>query len=301
MRPLRSSEQPGSTLIVGASGQVGYHLALAAERRGLPWSGTFHANARPGLQALDLCDPVAVMQLVRAVKPAYVLAPAAVANVDRCELHARTAYEVNVLGTGRLVEAANEVGAVIVYFSSDYIFDGMDGPYEEHAPANPISQYGLQKLSAEHLIAQWAAESLVVRTTVVYGPEPQRKNFVYRMLAALRDGQEIAVPVDQVGTPTYAPALADAVFDLLAAGVRGVINVAGRELVRRDEFARAVATAFGENPTLVRAMPTSALRQPARRPLNGGLCSDLAERRLGRELPGYVEGLERMSTEGIRA
>jgi len=236
---------------------------------------------------------------VRAADPAYVLVPAAATHVDRCELEAQMAYEVNVVGTSHLVDAANEVGAVIVYFSSDYIFDGADGPYDERATANPISQYGLQKLSAEHLIAQRATEALIVRTTVVYGPEPQGKNFIYRLLAALHKGQEIAVPVDQVGTPTYAPALADAVFDLLAAGARGVINVAGSELVTREEFALEAARAFGEDPSLVRSVFTSELGQAALRPLNGGLRSDLAEERLGRELPGYVEGLRHLAGEGV--
>jgi dTDP-4-dehydrorhamnose reductase len=155
----------------------------------------------------------------------------------------------------------------------------------------------VQKLTAEHLILQRAEEALIVRTTVVYGPEPQGKNFIYRLLAALRKGQEIAVPVDQIGTPTYAPALADAVFDLLTAGARGVINVAGRELVTREKFAREAASAFGEDPALVRPVFTSELGQAALRPLHGGLSSELAERCLGRELPGYIEGLRRLNLE----
>jgi dTDP-4-dehydrorhamnose reductase len=292
-------EQRGaSVLIVGASGQVGHHLALAAERRGLSWSGTFHANPRPGLRALDVRDAGAVARMVREAAPAYILVPAAATHVDCCELEAHSAYEVNVLGASHLVDAANEVGAVLVYFSSDYIFDGADGPYDELATANPISRYGVQKLSAEHAISQRSLEALIVRTTVVYGPEPQRKNFVYRLLEALRKGQEIAVPVDQAGTPTYAPALADAVFDLLAARARGVINVAGSELVTRDAFAREAASAFGEDPALVRSVLTRELRQAAPRPLKGGLSSDRAERRLRRRLPGYVEGLKWLAAEG---
>jgi dTDP-4-dehydrorhamnose reductase len=293
---------PGGTrgataLIVGASGQVGYHLGLSADRRELSWSGTFHGTLRRGLQALDVRDARAVARVTRALRPAYILAPVAVSNVDRCELEASTTYRVNVLGIGHLVEAANEAGATIVYFSSDYIFDGADGPYDEHAPTNPLSQYGLQKLSGEHLVLQRAHEALIVRTTVVYGHEPQGKNFVYRLLDALRRQDEIAVPVDQIGTPTYAPALADAVFDLLAAGVRGVVNVTGRQLATREEFAREAASVFGEDPGLVQPVLTSELGQVARRPLRGGLRSELAEESLGRVLPGYAEGLRSFSAE----
>jgi dTDP-4-dehydrorhamnose reductase len=290
-----------SMLIVGASGQIGHHLARSADRRGIPWRGTFHANPHPGLEALDVRDGAAVARIVRAIDPSFVLVPAAATHVDRCELEARAAFEVNVVGASHLVDAANAVGATIVYFSSDYIFDGVDGPYDERANANPTSRYGLQKLSAEHLIAQRAADALVVRTTVVYGPEPQGKNFIYRLLAALHKGQQIAVPADQIGTPTYAPALADAVLDLLAAGVRGVVNVAGSALVARDELAREAARAFGENPALVRPVATTELGQAALRPLNGGLRSGLAEARLGRELPGYAEGLRSLAGEGVLA
>src|ERR1700760_299655 len=286
-----------SALVVGASGQVGHHLGLAAERRGLPWRGTFYSCPAAGLEQLDMRDATAVSQMVRRLSPEFLIVPAAAANVDRCERAPGETYDVNVRGTRNIVDAANEAEATVVYFSSDFVFDGVTGPYDESEPTNPISQYGLQKLSAEHVVLQCAREALIVRTTVVYGHEPQRKNFIYRVLASLRRGQRIAVPDDQVGTPTYAPVLADAVFDLLQAGARGVINVAGRELVTREGFARAAASAFGEGPALVHPTATAALEQAARRPLNAGLRSEFAERCLGRPLPGYLEGLRRMSME----
>jgi dTDP-4-dehydrorhamnose reductase len=286
---------PGaSVLIAGASGQIGHHLALAAERRGLTWSGTYNEHFLPGLHALDLRDAAAVARIVRLTAPTYVLVPAAASSADRVEREESASYGVNVLGIGNLVDAANEVDATIVYFSSDYIFDGADGPYGELAPACPISRYGMQKLIAEHLILQRAEKAMIVRTTIVYGWEPQGKNFIYRLLAALRTGEEIAVPADQIGTPTYAPVLADAVYDLLATDIHGVINIAGRQLAKRDEFARAAARAFGEDPDLIKPVLTSELGQAAPRPLRAGLCADVAEELLGRELPGYEEGLRRM-------
>lgn len=296
--PIRS--RPTAVLIVGASGQVGHHLALAGELRSIAWSGTYNTNPQPGLRALDIRDAGAVSSAVRMARPEYILAPAAAAHVDRCEQEPRMAAEVNVLGIGNLVDAANEVGATLVHFSTDYIFDGLDGPYDERAAPNPISRYGLQKLIAEHLVMHRANEALIVRTTVVYGSDPQGKNFVYRLLAALRAGREIAVPEDQIGTPTYAPTLADAVLDLLVAGARGVVNVAGGQLVARDEFARETARVFGEDPALVRPVPTAELGQAARRPLRAGLRCEFTERCLGRELPGYMAGLRRMSSaEGM--
>jgi dTDP-4-dehydrorhamnose reductase len=295
MMPVHASDI--SALIVGASGQVGHHLALSAERRGQPWMGTFHAHPLPGLLQLDVRDAPAVARAVREAAPRYLLVPASATNVDRCEQDPRAAYAVNVGGVSHLVEAANEAGAVIVYFSSDYVFDGEHGPYDEKVPANPISRYGLQKLIAEHMIMQRAREALIVRTTVVYGWERQGKNFIYRLLDALREGREIAVPSDQIGSPTYAPALADVVFDLLAQDARGVVNVAGRELAGRDEFAREAARVFGADPALVRSITTAELGQPAPRPLRAGLRVEIAERRLGRQMLGYTDGLRQMLAE----
>jgi dTDP-4-dehydrorhamnose reductase len=289
-----SRERGASALIVGASGQVGHHLALAADRRNLGWRGTFHGHPDPRLDALDVRDPDAVTRVVLEVQPDYVLIPAAQAHVDRCEIDAESAHQVNVVAVGYLVEAANEVGATVVHFSTDYIFDGTGGPYDEFATANPLSRYGIQKLAAEHLIMQRACDALIVRTTIVYGEDPQRKNFICRLVSALCGGQEVEVASDQISTPTYAPALADAVFDLLAAGARGVFNIAGRHSVARDEFAREAARVFGVDPKLIRSRPTFKLNQLARRPLRAGLCVDLAERHLGWELPGYSDGLRQM-------
>jgi dTDP-4-dehydrorhamnose reductase len=288
-----------TVLIVGASGQVGHHLAQATDRRGLAWTGTFHANPQRGLQQLDVRDAAAVRRTVRLTRPEYILAPAAATHVDRCERAAEATYRVNVIGTRNLADAANEVGATLVHFSSDYVFDGLAGPYDEYALPSPLSTYGFQKLIAEHVVMQCCREALIVRTTVVYGPELQGKNFIYRLLAALRRGEQVTVPKDQLGTPTYAPTLADAVLDLLACETRGVVNVAGREIVARDEFARHAARVFGEDPGLVRSVATADLGQIAARPLRAGLRTELTERRLGRDLLGYTEGLRRMAASSV--
>ena len=290
---------PGArdVLVVGGSGQVGYHLLHAAEQRGVPALGTFNTTAAAGLRQLDVRDAGAVQRLVREIAPATILMPASATNVDRCEEQPQAAYEVNVVGLASVIAAANAAGATLVYFSSDYIFDGRAGPYDERSPANPICHYGAQKLIAEHLVLAQAKDALIVRTTVVYGWEPQGKNFVNRLLRAFAAGERIAVPSDQIGSPTYAPDLADATLDLLAYGVRGIVDVVGRELAARDELARETACVFGCDPALVQAVPTSALGQAAARPLNAGMLVELAERRLGRELVGYTAGLRRMLTE----
>ncbi len=287
-------------LVVGASGQVGGFLCSELQARGESFAGTYNSYATPGMLPLDVRDAGAVAEVFGRVAPRVVLLPASLTHVDHCEQHPDDAYAANVAGAAHVARHAAESGARLVYFSSDYVFDGLAGPYREDAVARPLNVYGWQKLAAEHFVATNVPDALIVRTTVVYGREPQGKNFVARLVQTLGQGGRMRVPDDQVGSPTYAPDLAGAVLDLVAAGRSGVLNVAGRERASRYDFAVAAARAFGVDERLLDPVPTSALAQPARRPLDAGLDVARAERLLGRALTGYVEGLRRVAMEAPR-
>jgi dTDP-4-dehydrorhamnose reductase len=285
-------------LVIGASGQVGHHLTRAAESRGHDVVATRWRTPLAGAESLDIRDGGAVARLVAEISPAVVYLPAYFANVDACELDPASAYETNVVGVANVVEAANRAGAKLVFFSSDYVFDGSAGPYREDNLPHPLSAYGRQKLIGEHVVATRAADWLVVRTTGVYGWEPQAKNFVCGILAAFGRNETVQVPYDQIGTPTYAPGLAQATLELATRGATGVYNVAGSGLVARDAFARAAAEAFGYDPRLVTPVATADQGRPAPRPLRAGLVVDKAAAELGAELfPDYRVGLERMRAE----
>ena len=170
--------------------------------------------------------------------------PAALTNVDFCETHSDSSYEINVLGAVNVVRSADHVDAKLVYFSSDYVFDGFNGPYAEVDPANPICEYGRHKLLSEHYVALHARRYLIVRTTVVYGWESQRKNFIVRLADRLRRGERVQIPMDQVGSPTFVSNLAEAVVELIALDVQGLFHLAGPQLVTRYDFAVAAARVF---------------------------------------------------------
>ncbi len=283
-------------LIVGASGLVGG--ALMAEFAGVgEVVGTFHRFAAEGLHPLDVTDALAVAACVGRRAPRVVLQPASLTNVDFCETHPAEAWRINVEGTRHLAAAAAQVGAVHVFFSSDYVFEGTAGPYSEDDPPNPQSVYGRSKWAAEQVIRELNPDHLIVRTTVVYGWEQQGKNFVIRLLRSLDQGQEVRVPRDQVGSPTYAPDLARAVRELVQKSCRGIYNLAGGELVGRYDFALAAARTFGLRSDLIRPVATNDLDQPAPRPLQGGLKVDKALSLLEAPLLGYQEGLETMRKE----
>jgi dTDP-4-dehydrorhamnose reductase len=284
-------------LVIGATGLVGAPLVRAVARAGLPASGTRLSFDAPDAQPLDIRDRARVIALVADLAPEVVYLPAAIANVDACEERPQEAWLTNVSGLCNVVQAANRVGAVLVFFSTDYIFDGTSGPYLEDDPARPIGEYGRQKVIGEQHVALHAREFLIVRTTVVYGWEHRGKNFVTSLLATIARGNEVRVPVDQVGTPTYAPNLAEVVVGLVATGVRGVVNVAGPDRVSRLALANEAAAVFGLDPGLVVPTSTRDLGQRAARPLEAGLVVDRVRGLSAVPLVGYHEGLRMMAAE----
>jgi len=282
-------------LVIGASGQVGGYLFRTLKNAGEDVEGTYHSFHISGLQRLDIRQEVRVQELIAATSPDIVYLPAAQSNVEYCEVSADDAHRTNIHGLRHVVRAVNDIGATIVFFSSDYIFDGKAGPYREDDAPHPINVYGWQKLAGEHYIALHAADYLVVRTTVVYGWERQGKNFVCHLLRRLRSGSMIHVPTDQVGNPTYAPNLADAVAELAIEGIQGVYHIAGPDRVSRYEFACEAARAFGLDSTLIWPTLTVNTRQRALRPLEAGMVVDKAVARLTTPLVGYQEGLKIMA------
>lgn len=286
-------------LVIGASGQVGGHLLREGLKQGLPMRGTYHTHAVPGLLSLDIRDQDAVVTMMKDLRPSVVYLPAAYVNVDACELHPEETFLTNVHGTLHVLRAANDQGAKLVYFSSDWIFDGTSGPYREEDVANPLSEYGRQKVIAEHAVALHAADALIVRTTVVYSWEHQGKNFIVRLLRTLQTGETLNVSEDQIGNATYAPNLVQAVFDLVLQEARGVFHVCGPERTSRYAFAVEAARVFGFSEDQIRPVPTEQLKQAARRPLNAGMIVDKALSCLSVPLVGYREGLRAMMRESV--
>ena len=284
-------------LVIGASGQVGEHLMRYLQSAGYPAAGTYYPDPQPGLLPLDIRDQRTVAVLLDQIRPEIIYLPAALTNVDYCELHPDESYVTNVLGTCHIAREAERIGAKLVFFSSDYVFDGASGPYTETDPVHPICEYGRQKVLGEHYISLHLSNNLIVRTTVVYGWESQGKNFVQRLLSALRVGARISVPVDQIGTPTYAPNLAQAVVELATNDAVGLYHVAGPELIDRYGFAVAAAQAFGYTASaLIQPVVTADLNQAAPRPLSAGMRVDKALEILQTKLMDYREGLQAMAS-----
>jgi dTDP-4-dehydrorhamnose reductase len=263
-------------LVLGAGGQVGRHIVSALTHHDVRSSTR---NGRDGSISVDVADIEALRRVVRDVRPDGIVNAAADAYVERCEREPEATRRVNVAPVRVLAAEASRLGATLVVFSSEYVFDGSREKCGEDDPMRPINEYGAQKAEIEQLTRS-VERHLVCRTSGVYAAENARKNFVWQVVDALRAGRRFRAPHDQLVTPTYAPSLAQAIAQLLERGSVGTFHVAGPRIVPRDAFAREIAGAFGLDPGLIDPVATAELGLSAARP-RVGLSDDKLRRTLG--------------------
>ena len=278
----------GRALVIGGSGQIGGWLLRILKERGYDTVGTYNSVAYAGLTHLDAANLETAAQWVEAQKPDVVFYPAGFTWVDGCERDPARARAANLEQPLNIAQAASKSGAKFVYFSTDYIFDGVSGPYTETSPTNALSAYGQAKLEAEHVLAEALGDQLLTaRTSWVFGPETQGKNFSYQLAKTLSAGKTLECPSDQISSPSYGPDVARAVVALVEAGHSGLIHVAGPEVMGRVAFAQGIARGFGLDTSLIVGKTTAELGQGAPRPLNGGLLTP----RLDLLAPGIMRPL----------
>ena len=284
------------TLVIGGSGLVGQYLLRELGALG-EVKGTFHSQKQEGLIELDLTQTRKIEELIHGLRPQTVLLAAALTNVDACEEDETRSYQINVDGLRQVAQMAKEIDAQLVYFSTDYVFDGTAGPYREEAAPHPINVYGRHKLAAENFIRENVPRHLIVRTSGVYGWERAGKNFVLQLLHRLRARQRAKVFTDQWGTPTYARDLAEAVRALVETGANGLFHVAGADFVSRLELGQAVARTFGLEGQLLEGVTSAEIAQKAKRPLRGGLRTEKLAVAIGQPARRLAESLAQMRSD----
>lgn len=224
-------------------------------------------------EELPVEDRHRVMQLLVPAKPDLILHCAAMTSVDGCEEDPDLAFRVNASGTGSVARAAKECGALLVYLSTDYVFDGeKEEPYHEFDGTNPISVYGASKLAGEEQ-ARLAPDHLIVRTSWVFGAPG---DYVTRSLEALGNGKTVGAVVDRTSTPTFVGHLAERLVPVVLTGRRGVVHLGGPVVTTWFELlsrAREIGTLSGE----VTEQKSGDLALPAPRPANSALRSVVLE------------------------
>lgn len=284
-----------SVLVVGASGFAGSYLYKQFGLAKWDVSGTCHDHPMEGLHKLDITNKEAVFEMLGRIRPDVVCIPAAVPNVEYCEDYPVETAKVNVDGIIYTAQACKGISAKIVFFSTDYLFDGKkNGLYSEDDTPNPINVYGKQKLMAEHGIREATDDHIIARTTGIYGWEARGKNFVERLIRTLARGEDIRVPTDQFSSPTYVVNLSAMIADLVTNDLTGVFNVCGDEVMDRYRLSCLAAEVFGLDASLIKPVKTSELNQKATRPLMAGMKTEKIKRSIDTAPVSAREGLEMM-------
>jgi dTDP-4-dehydrorhamnose reductase len=283
-RPHPHGVRAPSALVIGASGLLGGAFHHALVERGHAAIGTYRSRPRPGLRPLDLAAGVA--GLLDEPSLELVVMASALTHVDYCESHPDEAHARNVEDVRVVVEHCRSRNTPLIFFSTDYVFDGREGPYAEDAPTRPLSVYGRTKLAAEEVVRTFP-RSLAVRITNAFDIGFDDRNFVHRCITHLRDRRPLVVPSDQLATPAYATWIASQCMTLIERGAilepdsPRLLHAGCDELVSRGELARRIAARLDADPSLLEERPTAALGQAAPRPLRGGLRNDRWRRLLG--------------------
>ena len=308
-------------LIIGAFSQVGSSLLNNLYNKSEEVVGTYNTtnlsnsfyNELPYGQflKLNINNYKDIEKILVDINPDVIYVPAANTNVDYCELNSKESYLTNYIGITNIVSAINNIKEkysrrkepLLVFYSTDYVFDGEKGLYTENDIENPINIYGKHKLLAETYIKENSKYYIIIRTNGVFSNE--NKNFVGRLVENLKAGKEATISDDEFGTPTYAPDLADASVRLvenigysLRSDQTPLVNLVGREYVSRYEFALNIAEIFHCNSNLIKPVKSESLNRPAKRPLLGGLKIDLAENLIGRKMLHYIDGLKNLKSNG---
>ncbi|MCX5788588.1 MAG: SDR family oxidoreductase [Elusimicrobia bacterium] len=282
-------------LVIGGTGLVGYALTEAWKRGGTPVvASTYHCRPARGFRQLDMQDARAVEQTLDETRPTLVALPAAQPHVDYIELHPEETRRINVEGTRNVAEACAKRRLPLIFFSSDYVFDGKKGVYDEADATSPINEYGRQKAESERVVLELSPSNLIVRTSGAYGWQFDPKNFVLSLRDRLLKGERVRVAADLRYNPTSADDLAGIVVALAARRAGGIFHVVGSERISRYAFANKVCEVFRLPASLVDPVPVAELKSPTPRPLETSLRVGKVHALLGIEPWGVDEGLRRM-------
>ncbi|AXS80041.1 dTDP-4-dehydrorhamnose reductase [Dechloromonas sp. HYN0024] len=289
-------------LLLGKDGQVGWQL-----QRSLAPHGPVVACAR---SQCDLADPAQIRSVLRSVRPSVIVNATAYTAVDKAESEPELAYRINAEAPGILAAEAATLGALLIHYSTDYVYDGSKAaPYVESDATAPQSVYGRSKLAGEEAIRAAGGKSLIFRTSWVFGA--RGGNFVKTILRLARDKENLNVVADQVGSPTPAALIATVSGIALAMTRRGqmlengesrLYHLAAARPVSWCEFARTIVEQAGQVPGFdlrlkadaIKAITTAEYPTPARRPANSRLDCSRLETDFGLQMPDWQPYLERM-------
>ncbi|MBQ2992464.1 MAG: dTDP-4-dehydrorhamnose reductase [Alistipes sp.] len=272
-------------LVTGANGQLGNEI----RRRSV---GCSHHFTFTDVAELDITDAAAVLEMASNTKAEFIINCAAYTNVDKAEDDEQTAHLINCTATANLAAAAKQVGATLIHVSTDYVFDGCGcTPYTEEAAVAPTGAYGRTKLAGEQAVAESGCKHIIIRTAWLYSPFG--RNFVKTMRTLTAEREHLQVVFDQVGSPTYAGDLADAILHIVEGGTReayGTYHYSNEGVCSWYDFAKEICEMSG-NACEIRPCHSNEFPSKVARPHYSVLDKTKIKTTFGISIPHWKESL----------
>lgn len=289
-------------LITGANGLLGQHLVqellhqqftVVATSKG-PNRLPFEPSEQFIYRSLDITDELMLEKTMEEEKPDVVVHSAAMTQVDDCEKNPDLCEKINVYGTTQLLVDAEAHSKYIIYLSTDFVFDGMNGLYREDDDLRPVNFYGFTKMQAEAIMHTSEIPWAIVRTCLVYGNPLQgtRSNIVNWVRESLQEGKPIQVVSDQLRTPTYVGDLAKGIIEMIKRKSTGIFHLSGKEELTPYQIAMKTADYFSLDKSLITEVTADTFTQAAKRPPKTGFNISKAEKELGYKPRSFEEGLK---------
>jgi dTDP-4-dehydrorhamnose reductase len=298
-------------LVTGSNGLLGQKLVqllmedpqydLIATARGknrLPFPESLYT-----FLPLDITDKKQVEKVISEVKPEYIIHTAAMTNVDQCETERDACWKQNVDAVQYIAEAAEKAKSFLIHLSTDFIFDGKNGPYDENAKPAPLSYYGESKLAAEKIVVKCKTKWAIARTVLVYGVahDMSRSNIILWVKKSLEESKNIQVVNDQWRTPTLAEDLAMGCYLIMENESTGIYNISGKDFLTPYQMAIQTATFFNLDKSLITKSDSTKFTQPAKRPPKTGFIIEKAINNLGYDPHSFDEGIRLVAEQLVSA
>jgi len=287
-------------LTTGSNGLLGQKLTekILAEGRVKLVATSKGANRYPvkdgyGYAEMDILDAVRVRGVIERYSPDAIVHTAAMTNVDICEANKALCRQLNVDAVQTLISICEEKNIQLIHLSTDFVFDGANGPYKEEDTVNPVSYYGESKVLAEELLKNSKANWAILRTILVYGisSDMSRSNIVLWAKGALEKGSPINVVKDQWRMPTLAEDLAEACLLAIEKDAKGIYHVSGKDYMSIADLVRKVADYWGLDQSFINEISSASLNQTAKRPVRTGFVLDKTIKDLDYRPHSFEEGL----------
>ena len=280
-------------LVTGAFGQLGTSLCEVLSNKSILATGRIITTTEKyRSMELDITNQKNVEELIHNYKPDIIIHLAAMTDVDGCEKDPEIAFDINVRATENLLK---NFRGKFIYISTDYVFDGEEGPYSEDDKVNPVSVYGKTKLYGENLIKESDIDWVILRSNIIFSYNDRTKaSFVNWVVDSLKRKQIITVVNDQWNNPTWTNDLANVISMIIEKNISGLYHYGGGDFLNRLEFAKMIASAFSLDRELIQPITTPELNWLAQRPLKSGLYTNKIELDLGIEPLPIQKALDKM-------